>query len=65
MKSWKTTAAGIAGFLAVLAPNVQSVLDNDPATVANWGAVIAALTVAIGLFFARDKDVSSEQEGIK
>lgn len=66
MKSWKTTVCGI---LAALAGGITLVaipiLDNDPATVANWGAFGAALAAAVGLLFARDNDKSSESVGAK
>jgi hypothetical protein len=66
MKSWKTTVCGI---LAALAGGITLVaipiLDNDPATVANWGAFGAALAAAFGLLFARDNDKSSESVGAK
>jgi hypothetical protein len=39
--------------------------DNNPATVADWGAVVAAVIAGIGLLAARDNGVSSEDAGIK
>jgi len=66
MKSWKTTACGL---LAALAAGITLVaipiLDNDPATTANWGAFGASLAAAVGLCFSRDNDRSSEDVGIK
>lgn len=63
--SWKTTAAGILSFIAVLAVNVSAFLDSNPETTPEWSAVGAAAVVAWGLFKARDNDVSSEQAGAK
>ena len=65
MKSWKTTTAGIAAGLAIIATNLVALLDNDPATVFSIEAVFAALGVmGIGIF-ARDNNVSSESVGAK
>lgn len=64
-KSWKTTVAGIGGILAAVGTGLQAQFDNNPATVPDWGTVIAACTVAFGLIFARDNNVSSEEAGAK
>lgn len=40
-------------------------IDNDPATVPDWGLAIAAIAAGLGLLFARDNNVSSEDAGIK
>lgn len=64
-KSWKTTVAGIASGVAILATQLQAVLDDDPTTVFDWKAALGALAVfGIG-FFSRDNGVSSEDAGIK
>lgn len=61
--SWKTTAAGIASGIAIIATQVSYLLDADPETVFSLEAVFAALGV-IGIgFFARDNNVSSEKAG--
>jgi hypothetical protein len=66
MKSWKTTVCGI---LAAVAAGITLVaipmLDNDPATTANWGAFLAAAVAGLGLLFARDHDKTSEDVGAK
>ena len=64
-KNWKTTTAGIAGAVAILATQVQHLLDNDPATVVDWKAALAALAVFGVGWFSRDKDVSSKQSGVE
>ena len=65
MKSWKTTAAGIAAIVAAIALAISHQFDSDQATVADWSAVITALTAGIGLILARDNDKTSEQAGAR
>jgi len=62
-KSWKTTAAGVGAVLVAVGSALAASFDNDPATVADWGAVIAAVIAGVGLVFARDNNVTSEQAG--
>jgi hypothetical protein len=66
MNSWKTTLCGI---LTIAASGITLVaiplLDNDPLTVPNYTAFVAALTAGIGLLFARDNGVTSEAAGAK
>ncbi len=64
-KSWKTSAAGIGAILVAVGSALSSMFDNNPATVADWGAVVAAVIAGIGLLAARDNGVSSEDAGIK
>lgn len=63
--SWRTTLAGIGAILVAVGSAVTAIFDNDPATVADWGAVTAAVIAGIGLIMARDNKVSSEQAGAK
>lgn len=65
IKSWKTTAAGVAGIVIAIASCVQALLDGDPATVPNYEVALAAVITGLGLIFARDNNVSSEAAGIK
>ena len=65
MKSWKTTAAGIAAIVAAIALAISHQFDTDPATIADWSAVITALTAGVGLVLARDNDKTSEQAGAR
>ena len=66
MKSWKTTLCGILGLVAAGITLVAiPMLDEDPATAANWGAFGVAIATAMGLWFARDNDKSSEDVGAK
>lgn len=65
MKSWKTTAAGIAAIVAALATAVGALFDADPVTMPDWGAVAAAVMAGVGLIAARDNGVTSERAGAK
>jgi len=65
MKSWKTTAAGVAAILSAIAGAVTAITDSNPATNPDWTAVIAAVTAGLGLLFARDNKVTSEDVGVK
>ena len=64
-KSWRTTAAGIAGLVAVLAIELKALVDSDPSTVFSIETVIGAVTAFVIGWNARDKNVSSEQQGVK
>jgi len=66
--SWKTTISGIAAVVGVICLQVVNLLDDNPATTFDLSAVISAFSVAatgLGLLFARDDDVSSEESGAK
>lgn len=65
MKSWKTTVAGVLTAIIPVLNAVQAFIDGDPATVPDWGLAIAAVTAGLGLIFARDNSVSSEEAGAK
>ncbi len=65
MKSWKTSLSGIAGIVGLIATGLSAQFDNDPATVAQWSIIIPAIIPAIGMLFARDNNVTSEQAGAK
>jgi hypothetical protein len=66
MKSWKTTLCGILGVVASgITMIAQPMLDADPATLPQWTAFGAVAVTAIGLLFARDNGVTSEQAGVK
>lgn len=65
MKSWKTSAAGIGAILIAVGSALTATFDGDPATVADWGAVVAAVIAGIGLIAARDNDKSSQDVGIR
>lgn len=65
MKSWKTTATGIGAILVAVGGALSATFDTDPATIADWSAVVAAIIAGVGLIFARDNGVSSEEAGVK
>lgn len=61
--SWKTTLAAIFAVLVPILNALRMLWDGDPATVADWTPLAVALPIAIGLFSARDDDVTSEESG--
>lgn len=63
--SWKTSAAGIGAILVAIGSALSAMFDADPATIPDWGAVVAAVIAGIGLLAARDNNVSSEAAGAK
>ncbi len=63
--SWKTSAAGIGAILVAVGSALTAMFDADPATIPDWGAVVAAVIAGIGLLAARDNNVSSEAAGAK
>lgn len=63
--SWKTSAAGIGAILIAVGSAMSAMFDADPATIPDWGAVVAAVIAGIGLLLARDNNVSSEAVGAK
>lgn len=65
MKSWKTTTAGIAAIVAVIAAAVAAEFDGDATTIADWGLVVGSLIAGIGLLFARDNKTSDSEAGAK
>lgn len=65
MKSWKTTVAGIAAILTAGGAALTAISDGNPATEPDYAALIAACIAGLGLLFARDNDVTSEDAGVK
>lgn len=65
-KSWRTTAWGVLVLVALVSAALVAQFDGDPATAANWKAVLEGLAgvgVFGGLLSARDNAVSSEAAG--
>ena len=64
--SWKTTVCGLLGLVAAAITLIaQPILDGDPSTDPQWAVFGTSLAAAVGLFFARDNDKSSEDVGAK
>ena len=61
LKSWKTTALGIISGLLVILPQLQNLLDGDPATTFSETVFMTGLAL-MGLGVAsKDGDKSTEQ----
>ena len=54
--NWKTTTAAILAICAAIAAGIAAYLDNDASTIADWGAMGAAVLAGFGLIFAKDAD---------
>lgn len=62
-KSWKTSLAGIAAILTAGGAALTAITDGNPSTEPDYAALIAAVMAGIGLLFARDNGVTSEEAG--
>lgn len=62
MKSPRTTMAGIAAILTAAAAILSGLAEGGSV---DWTAAIAAIISGVGLIFARDNNVTSEQAGAK
>lgn len=60
--SWKTSLAGVASILTGLLALIHSA-QNNTITTSDITVALTAITTGIGLIFARDNNVSSEQVG--
>ena len=58
MTNWKTTALGVITLLIAVLSAVKAVIDNDPTTVPDWGALVAAATAGFGLIAAKDHNIT-------
>jgi len=52
--NWKTSSAGIAAILVAIGSAMKAFTDNDPTTVPDIGACIAAIMAGVGLILAKD-----------
>lgn len=64
-KSWRTTTAGIIAIIVAVVGAIGAVIDDDPKTNPDYGAVGAAIMAGLGLITARDNNVTSEDAGAK
>lgn len=65
MKSWKTSILGLGAILTAIGAALTAVFDADPATTVNIEGTFTAIMAGVGLLFARDNNVSSEDAGVK
>jgi hypothetical protein len=63
--SWRTTAVGALGAVAILIHQAVALFDDDPLTKLNPDAIMTALGILGVGIFARDNKVSSETAGAK
>jgi hypothetical protein len=62
--SWKTTLLGVFALLGAICAAGTALLDGNPETAPDFASILSGLT-GLGLIFARDNDVSSEDAGAK
>lgn len=62
MKSIKTTIAGIAAGVALIAPQIVNICNGDPVSI---DLIVAGLAAMGCGWFARDNSVTSEDAGAK
>lgn len=60
-KSPKTTVGAIATLVAVAGGAAVLLTDGDPSTNPDWAALIPTAILCVGVIFARDHDVTSEE----
>lgn len=65
MKSWKTTAAGVAAILTAIAGVLTGLSGDAGVAGIDWTSTIAAILAGVGLIASRDNNKSSEQVGAK
>ncbi len=65
MTSPKTSAAALLAVVIAIAATAYSFLDGDPSTMPDWTLVGIAISAAIGFFYSRDNDKTSENVGAK
>ena len=59
--SWRTSAAGVLGFLDLLVGQMANLVDDKPETSFDFNLIIGAAIIMWGLLNARDNKVSTEQ----
>ena len=54
MKNRNTTIAGVITAAVAILTGIKAAIDSDPATIPDYGLIIASITTACGLIFAKD-----------
>jgi hypothetical protein len=65
MQSYRTTILGVIAVGTAVLNAAKAIFDGDPSTVFDLELTIAAVSAGLGLIFARDNGVTSEQAGAK
>jgi hypothetical protein len=65
MRSWKTTVLGVGAILVAVGGALVAMFDESAETVVNVEATVAAVMAGLGLIFARDNGVPSEDAGVR
>lgn len=61
--SWLPKLTGLTSLLTLVGNAATMLLDGNPATNPDWSIFFPAMTAAIGLIFARQNSVTSEDAG--
>lgn len=62
MVGLKVKIAATVAFLATIVTAVQYLIDDKPETAPDWTAIITTGSLAFGMWFSRQADVSSEAQ---
>lgn len=65
MKSWKTSVSATLVAVIMVLSQISAAIDSDEKTIPDWNRVIEAVLIIYWGWNTRDKNVTSEQEGIK
>lgn len=65
MKSWKTSVSATLVAVIMVLNQISAAIDSDEKTIPDWNEVIEAVLIIYWGWNTRDKDVTSEQEGVK
>lgn len=63
--SWRTTLSGVIAGLTIILAQLATLADDKPETNPDLSAIAAAVAMMAGFAAARDRKVTSEQEGAK
>lgn len=62
MVGLKVKIAATVAFLATVLTAVQYMMDDKPETVPDWTSIVTTGSLAFGMWFSRQADVSSEAQ---